>query len=152
VEWVESFQFLSVHITKDLSWSKHNNTVVKRAQQHLFPPRKLKRFCMGPQIHKKFYSCTIESFLTCCITAWYGNCLTSDHKALKRVMSTAQYIPGAKLPAIQDLYTRRCQKKALKSVNHSSHPGHRLSSMLPHGKWYRSAKSGTKRLLSRFYH
>jgi hypothetical protein len=31
VERVESFKFLSVHITKDLSWSKHINTVVKRA-------------------------------------------------------------------------------------------------------------------------
>ena len=29
-------------------------------------------------------------------------------------MLTAQYITGAKLPAIQDLYTRRCQRKALK--------------------------------------
>ena len=31
VERVESFKFLGVHITKDLSWSKHNNIVVKRA-------------------------------------------------------------------------------------------------------------------------
>jgi hypothetical protein len=28
----------------------------------------------GPQILKRFYSCTIESILTGCITAWYGNC------------------------------------------------------------------------------
>ena len=31
VERVESFKFLSVHITKDLSWSKHTKTVVKVA-------------------------------------------------------------------------------------------------------------------------
>ena len=30
VERVESFKFLCVHITKNLSWSKHTNTVVKR--------------------------------------------------------------------------------------------------------------------------
>jgi hypothetical protein len=29
----------------------------------------------------------------------------------------AQYITGAKLPAIQDLYTRRCQRKALKIID-----------------------------------
>jgi hypothetical protein len=29
---VDRFKFLSVHITKDLSWSKHTNTVGKRAQ------------------------------------------------------------------------------------------------------------------------
>ena len=31
VEWVESFKFLGIHITKELSWSKHTKTVVKRA-------------------------------------------------------------------------------------------------------------------------
>jgi hypothetical protein len=49
-----------------------------------------------------------------CITFWYGTCSASDHKALQRVMGTAQYNTGAKLPAIQYLYTRRCQRKVLK--------------------------------------
>jgi hypothetical protein len=42
---------------------------------------------------------------------------------------TAQCITGAKLPAIQDLYTRQCQRKALKIID-SSHPSHRLFSLL----------------------
>ena len=65
---------------------------------------------------KKFYSCTIESIRTICITTWYGNCSASDHKALHRVVRTAQYITEAKLPAVQDLYTRRCQRKSLTPV------------------------------------
>jgi hypothetical protein len=32
---------------------------------------------MGPQILKRFYSCTIKSILTGCITAWYVNCSAS---------------------------------------------------------------------------
>ena len=60
VEQVESFKFLGVHINK-LSWSKHTKTVVKSAQYNLFPLRKLKIFGNGPQILKRFYSCTIES-------------------------------------------------------------------------------------------
>ena len=99
VELVESFKFLGVHITNKLEWSKHTKTVVKRARQSLFPLRKLKRFGMGPEILKKFYSCTIGSILTACITAWYGPCSTSDCKALQRVVCTAQYITGAKLPS-----------------------------------------------------
>ena len=63
VERVESFKFLCVHITNELSWSKNTKTVVKRARQNLFPLRRLKRFGMGPQILKRFYSCTIESIL-----------------------------------------------------------------------------------------
>ena len=113
VEQVESFKFLGVHITNNLTWSKHTKTVVKRARQNLFPLRRLKRFGMGPEILKRFYSCNIESILTGCITAWYGNCSASDRKALQRVVRTAQYITGAKLPAGQDLHTRWCPRKAL---------------------------------------
>ena len=118
---------------------------MKRAQQNIFPLRRLKRFGMGPQI-LKFYSCIIESILTGCITAWYGNCSASDRKALPWLLCTAQYITGAKLPSILELYTRRCQRKAQKIVKYSSH---RLFSLLPHSKLYRSAKS--KRLLTSFY-
>jgi hypothetical protein len=121
-ERVESFKFLGVHITNKLSWFKHTKTVVKRARQHLFPLRRLKGFSMGPQILKNFYSCTIESILTGCITAWYGNCSASDRKALQRVVCTAQYITVAKLADIQDLYNRRCQRKALKIGKYSSLP------------------------------
>ena len=114
---------------------------MKRAQQNLFHLRRLKRFGMGPQILKRFYCCTIESILTGCITAWYGNCSASDCKVLQRVVRTAQYITGAKLPAIQDLYTRRCQRKALKMVKDFSHPSHRLFSLLLRGQRYRGIYS-----------
>ena len=150
VEQVESFKFLGVHLTNKLTWSKHTKTVVLRAQ-NLFPLRRLKRFGMGPQILKRFYSCNIESILTGCITAWYGNCLAFDRKALQRVVGKAQYITGVKQLAIQDLYTRRCQRKALKIVKDPSHPSHRLFSLLPHGKRFQSAKSRIKRLLNSFY-
>ena len=97
------------------------------------------------------YCCTIQSILTGCITAWYGNCSASNRKALQRVVRTAQYVTGAKLPAIQDLYNRRCQRKAQKIAKDSSNSSHRLFSLLPHGRRYRSAKSRSKRLLNSFY-
>jgi hypothetical protein len=78
-----------VHITKDLSWYKHTNTVLKRARQRLFPLSRLKRFGMWSQIFSKFYSCTIENILTGFITAWYGNCSASNLKTLQRVVRTA---------------------------------------------------------------
>ena len=60
VEQVESFMFLGVHINNKLEWSKHTKTVMKRARQSLFPLRKLKRFGMGPEILKRFYSRNIN--------------------------------------------------------------------------------------------
>ena len=63
VEQVECFKFLGVHITNKLTRSKHTMTVVKRARQNLFPLRRLKRFGMGPQILKLFYSCWLHHCL-----------------------------------------------------------------------------------------
>jgi hypothetical protein len=84
VERVESFKFLGVDISKDLTMSIHTP-----ARQRLFPLRRLKRFGMCPQILKTFYSCTIESILTGCITAWYGKRTALDHKALQSPKKTS---------------------------------------------------------------
>ena len=77
------------------------HTVVKQAQQRLFSLRRLNRFDTGPQILKKFYSCTIDSILTGYTTAWYGNCNALKRKALQRMVWTPQNITGVELPTIQ---------------------------------------------------
>ena len=70
-----------------------------------------------------------------CITAWYSNCSASDRKALQRVVRKAQFITGAKLPAIQHLYTL------------SKTPA---TPVIDCSLCYRT-KSGTKRLLNSIY-
>jgi hypothetical protein len=45
----------------------------------------------------------------------------------------------------------RAPCQALKMVKDSSHPSHRLLSLLPRGKQYRITKSETKRLMKSFY-
>ena len=49
------------------------------------------------------YRSTIESILSGCITAWYGNSTTADRKALQRVHHW-----------VQDTYNTRCHRKAKK--------------------------------------
>jgi hypothetical protein len=88
------FKFLCVQITEDLSWTNNTTTLVKRVQQTLYFLRRLKKFGMLPRVRSKYYGCTIESVLTGCITAWYGNCSVHDRQALQRVVKTAQYITG----------------------------------------------------------
>ena len=44
-----SFKFLGVHITDKLKWSTHTDSVVKKAQQHLFNLRRLKKFGLAPK-------------------------------------------------------------------------------------------------------
>jgi hypothetical protein len=62
VERVKSFEFLDIHISDILKWSTYTDSVVK------------KKLVLAPKTLTNFYRCTIESILSGCITAWYGNC------------------------------------------------------------------------------
>ena len=68
----------------------------KKAQQHLFNLKRLKKCGLSPKTLTNFYRCTIESILSGCITAWYGNCTTHNRKALRWVVRFAQRITRGK--------------------------------------------------------
>ncbi len=126
VEWVNRLS--SSHITEDLTWSAHTDAVLKKAHQRLFFLRRLRKFGTSPSILRSFYSCTVESILTGYITAWFGNSTAGNRKALQRVVRTARHIVGGELPSLQDIYTRRCVRKARRIIKDSSHS---LLSLLP---------------------
>ena len=105
-ECVISFRFLGVHISEDLSWTLNTSILTKKAHQHLFFLRRLKKIHLSPQFLVNLYRCTIESILTNCVTVWYGSCSVSDWKALQRVVKTAQCITGSSLPPIFLLASR----------------------------------------------
>jgi hypothetical protein len=48
VERVEIFMFLSVHVTKDLSWSEHTKTVLKKAKIGHGPSGPKKTYTVSP--------------------------------------------------------------------------------------------------------
>ena len=83
--------------------------------------------------------------LTGCITTWYGNCTTHNHKALQRAMRTAQSISGCELPSIQDIYYSWCVGKAHRIIKDPYHPNHGLFQLLPSGKRHRSLKAQANR-------
>ncbi len=151
VEQVNSFKFLGVHITEDLTWSAHTDAVLKKAHQRLFFLRRLRKFGTSPRILRSFYTCTVESILTGCITAWFGNSTAGNRRALQRVVRTARHIVGGELPSLQDIYTRRCTRKARRIIKDSSHPSHRLLSLLPSRRRLRSIRSRTSRLRDSFF-
>eukprot|EP00061_Rhincodon_typus_P002594 g17972.t1 len=74
VEVVESFKFLGVNVTNNLSWVIHINTTVRKVHQRLYFLRRLRKFRMSTMTLTNFYRCISESILSRCITAWYGNC------------------------------------------------------------------------------
>ncbi len=65
---------------------------------------------------------------------------------LQRVVRTARHIVGRELPSLQDIYTRWCTRKARRIIKDSSHPSHRLLSLMPSGRRLRSIRSRTSRL------
>ncbi len=102
-------------------------------------------------ILKTFYSGTIESVLTQCISVWYGNSSSQDCKALQRVVRLAERISGSALPSLQDIYLKRCRSRAVKIIKDSNHPGNCLLTLLPSGKRFRSLMAKTERLRRSFF-
>ena len=148
---VESFKFLGVQITNNLSWSLHADAIVKKAHQHLYFLRRLRKFGMSATTLTNFYRCTIESILSGCITAWYGSCSVQDRNKLQKVVNEAQSITQTSLPSIDTVYTSRCLGKADSIIKDPTHPGHTLFHLLPSGKRYKSLRTRTNRLKNSFF-
>ncbi len=79
------------------------------------------------------------------------NHLSHNIDALQRVVWTARHIVGGELPSLQDIYTRRCTRKSRRITKDSSHPSHRLLSLLPSGRHLRSIWSHTTWLRDNFF-
>ena len=71
----------------------------------------------------------------------------------KQLVLLAQHITGGTLPALQDIYSTRCHKKAKNNITDLSHPSHSLITTLPSRResQYRCIKAGTERLKNSFY-
>jgi hypothetical protein len=121
--------------------------VVKKAQQRLFSLLRFNKFGLSSKTLTNFYRCIIESILSGCITAWYGNCITHKRRALQRVVRSAQCITGGKLPALQDSDNAQRHRKARKIIKDNNHPSHCLFTLLSSRRrgQYRCIKAGTER-------
>ncbi len=84
VERVDSFCYLGVHISHNLSWTNHITTLVKKACRRLYHLRHLKDFKLPTKGLKTFYIRTIENILTGKIIASFGNSTKQDRWALQR--------------------------------------------------------------------
>ncbi|KAK3517512.1 hypothetical protein QTP70_012592 [Hemibagrus guttatus] len=133
MEIVKSTKFLSVHLAEDLTWSLNTSSVTKKAQQHLYFLRRLKKAHLSPLILTAFYRETIESILSSCITARYGNCTVSDRKTLQQIVRTVEKTIGVSLPPITDIYSTRSIHKANNIVDNPTHPSHALFTLLLSG-------------------
>nr|XP_023653079.1 tripartite motif-containing protein 16-like [Paramormyrops kingsleyae] len=68
------------------------------------------------------YRSSIESVLTSCISVWFGSASAADQKSLQRIVKAAGNIIGASLPSLQEIFHKRCIRKASRIVLDSSPP------------------------------
>ncbi|KAK3562006.1 hypothetical protein QTP86_023467, partial [Hemibagrus guttatus] len=127
---------LGEHRWKTFTWSLNTSFIRKKAQQCLYFLRRLRKAHLLPHILTMFYRGTIESVLSSCITAWFGNCTATDRKALQWIVKTAEKIIGVSLLSIMDMYTTRCIRKANSIVDDPTHPSHTHThfTLMPSGK------------------
>eukprot|EP00061_Rhincodon_typus_P011598 g36741.t1 len=150
-ERMESVKFLGLMITDNLSWTSYIDVIVKKAQQRLFFLRRLRKFVMSTRSLTNFYRCTIESILSVCITAWYGNCSAQDHKEVQEVMFTAQTITEANLPTMDCIYMVCCRGKTANIIKDPLHPGNALLQPLLSGRRCRSLNTHSSRFKNSFF-
>lgn len=105
---------------RELTWSSHTSTVVKKARQRLTTLTRLKRFGIAHQILRNFCMCTIESIPTGYM-AWYGNRSTIDSKALKKGGADSPVRPWGQAPSHP---RHSCQTVSVSDPKHfqSLHP------------------------------
>ncbi len=140
---VESFRFLGTTISQDLKWDNHIDSIVKKAQQRLYFLRQLRKFNLPQELLIQSYSAIIESVLCKSITVWFSSATKSDHRRLRRVVWTAEWIIGTILPTLQELYLSRVSKRAGKITLDPSHPAHFLFELLLSGRCYRALRTRT---------
>ncbi|KAK3545278.1 hypothetical protein QTP70_002963 [Hemibagrus guttatus] len=112
VEIIKSTKFLGVDLAEDFTWSLNTSSITKKAQQRLYFLQRLRTAHLPPLILTTFYRGTIESILSSCITAWFGNCTVLDRKTLQWIVRTAVKVIGVSLPSIMNIYSTRCIHKA----------------------------------------
>ncbi len=87
-----------MHIAEDFSWTNNTAALAKKAQQHLYFLRKLRRASAPAPIMYTFYRGTIVSILTSLPSLmWYGACNASCRKTLQRIVRAAEKIVGCSL-------------------------------------------------------
>ena len=115
-----SFKYLRVHISEDLSWTIHTDTVVKKARQRLYHLRQLSRFKVSQRILISLYllyrAYWLEPYVSGTVTAPVG-----DRRALQRLVRTAERTMGTTLPPLHDLYTTRCTNRARRIIKDPHH-------------------------------
>ena len=151
VEVVDSFKFLGIVISSDLSWLNNSSSIVKRCQVRLHFLRQLKKFGFNQSILLHFYRSVIESIICFGITVWFKGTTSGEKAQLEQIVRHASRIVGDEVSSVAHLYNVRLCSRARKIIADPSHPANYLFELLPSGRRYKAIKARTRHFRNSFF-
>ena len=101
---------------------------------------------MSSEMMTLFYRSFIESILTFCIVAWFGNLNLSNKNRLDCLVKTAGKISGSQQAGTMSIYTRQVLREAKDILHCPNRPLLNKFELLPSGRRFRAPIRRTKRL------
>ena len=98
VDKVSNCRYLRVHTAENLTWTANITSVVKKAKQHLYHLRRLRKIKISSGLQKTLFSAAIQSVISGSIITWYGNWSTQNRKSLHRGIPCTECITRTALP------------------------------------------------------
>lgn len=93
VKRICNYKHLRDVISEDLTRITNISTMLKKARQHLYNLRGLRKFKNSTALQRVFYTSAKKSVLPGSMTAWYGNYTALNRKALNMVIQSTEQ-PG----------------------------------------------------------
>ncbi|KAK3549101.1 hypothetical protein QTP70_031896 [Hemibagrus guttatus] len=121
VEIVKSTKFLGVHLVENFTWSLNTSSIRKKAQQHLYFLRRLRKAHLPPPILTMFYRGTIESVLSSCITVWHL-ILQRNLQVNKHLIHSRQKVLHKRKSRNKRTMTQQKYKRHLSTTSNSQTP------------------------------
>lgn len=138
-EHASSFKFLGIYISEDLSWITNTFSLVKKAHQHFFFLRTLKK--------PPFHGCPGERSLLCYRISWpvmygMGNALS---RTAWHCSEWWRQLSASRGLHLLQTSRKHCLHRAYSILKNSSDPTHKLFACLPSGRCFRSLWTKTSR-------
>ncbi len=133
VERVNSFKFLGVHITEDLTWSTHTDAVLKKAHQRLFFLRRLRKLEWAPASSDPSTPALWRASWPAASPPGLETAPLATAKLCKGSCELPATLLEVSFPPSRTSTPGGCIRKARRIIKDSSHPSHRLLSLLPSG-------------------
>ncbi|CAI5684235.1 unnamed protein product [Oreochromis niloticus] len=122
IEQMQSYKYLGTIINEKLNLDENCKSVCKKGHRHLFCLRKLAHFQIDQKFVTLFYRSVIESVLSFCLVAWFGQNFVTEKNSLNQIVRWSSRMTGESQSRLASLYSKQVQRMSLSILKNGSHP------------------------------